>query len=59
LGDLLDAARKVRDVLRISDAGSATVLLAVLDLARVLDRFDDEPWEPPRRPVQSDRQQRP
>jgi hypothetical protein len=54
LGELLEAARKVRDAVRVSDAGSAAVLLAVLDLARVLDRFDDGSWGPRRRPVQSD-----
>jgi hypothetical protein len=50
-GDLLDVARRVRDeASRQENPNHLCVAICALD--DVLVRFDEEPWKPPRRPVQ-------
>ena len=51
LGDLLDVARRMRDESsRQENPNDLCVAIRALD--DVLVRFDEEPWKPPRRPVQ-------
>jgi hypothetical protein len=57
LGDLLDVARQVPAAAARSVDLPTDLALAINALDDVLERFDDEPWQPRRPHVQADQEQ--